>query len=523
MSSRDRLKSLLPLAFLLYSASTIAWIRADRTPPSWDPSDHLSTALQYFRAARLGLDAFLSEFIYGQHVYAPLYHLAVTGALALLPKPEEAAGLVNLVTLATIMFSTLGVGRRLYGEREGLWAAVIVPAYPILAWLVHDAFLDLMLVAAVTTSLYALIRADRFQSRTWSLILGFSLGLGWLVKQTFPFFLWLPLMIEAYRGVRVRDRSRLLNLAVCLGAAAALASLWYLPHGQDTWAIFQANRGAAVEQGHPFPLSPLSIMAYPYFLANYQQQFPFFALFLFGLVHAWMNRREESRLLFLVLLGTYFAFTLLANKNPRYTAPILPAAAILSVSWLGARTLLPRKRLWSMAILLWCGFSFFQTQWPPPSGEGFYFGSRDRKGLRLIIAGHNLLHFDHRPGESGWPVSQIFDDIRAERPHRPVTIGVTSNAPFFNPSSFRYFAELSSTRAPSDMTARIDYLLDHQGLERLNVCDFVVTRYRSETGGDRTDSEAEIRDRPEWLNGFDLWRSYAVIDGTEALVYRRKW
>ncbi len=511
------------LGYVFYASSTILWIRADQTPPSWDPADHLTTALQYFRALHEGPAAVFGEFFRNPHAYAPLYHSAVAAVLYLIPRPLTAAVSVNLLLLAVIMAAACGIGRELFGEQEGLWAAVAVPAYPIISWLLHEAFIDLMLIAMVSLTLYSLIRTHQFDSRRWSIILGLMLGLGFLTKQTFAFFIWLPLLSESFVVVGSGSPIKLRSLGLALLLATLVASIWYIPHFQDTLAIFRVNRVTAEQQGHPPPLSILSLLAYPYFLANYQQQVPFFIAFLIGTVYAWKHRRKQSRLLFLLILGSYLSFTLLTNKNPRYTAPVLVPAAIVSFSWLACRTKAQNLTALKGAVLFWCIVSFLHTQWPPNSGEGLYLGSPNRRGLRLIFAGHNLLRFDHRPQNSGWPVKEIFDDVRAAAAQqgRPAVMGVTSNSAFFNPSSFRYYAELARTYGPTEPGVSVDYLLDDLNTARLAGCDFLVTRFQSELGAEMTAAESSLRNRSDLLSGFHVWRSYRVIDGSQALVYSR--
>jgi hypothetical protein len=52
----------------------------DRTPPSWDPADHLRTSYDYYRPLAMGhLIVLLREFFQIHHSYAPLFHLITAG------------------------------------------------------------------------------------------------------------------------------------------------------------------------------------------------------------------------------------------------------------------------------------------------------------------------------------------------------------------------------------------------------------------------------------------------------------
>jgi 4-amino-4-deoxy-L-arabinose transferase-like glycosyltransferase len=76
--------------------------------------------------------------------------------------------------------------------------ALIAACYHFSAWLMHDAFLDFPLTAAVTVSFALLIRADDFRVRRYAVAFGVSAGLGLLVKQTFAFFV-LPALYVVIR------------------------------------------------------------------------------------------------------------------------------------------------------------------------------------------------------------------------------------------------------------------------------------------------------------------------------------
>src|SRR5215218_8774402 len=100
LSSRlDRLALLL--IFLALSASTILWTIEDRTPPPWDPSDHIRTAYDYYRPlAHLDFGGFYKEVFSATHYYAPLVHLASASVFLTLSASRLSAIVVNIISLA---------------------------------------------------------------------------------------------------------------------------------------------------------------------------------------------------------------------------------------------------------------------------------------------------------------------------------------------------------------------------------------------------------------------------------------
>src|SRR5262249_34741739 len=152
--------------FLSLTASTVFWIHGNRTPPSWDPSDHLSTAYDYYAPlSRSDFAGFFREIFQGSHPYAPLFHLLTAGIFLLLG-PSVAAGIAaNLVALAILLFSVDWIWKYLHRDerfRAGWIAALLAVCYHFSAWLLHEAFLDYLLTAMVALTFMFLLRAGEF-------------------------------------------------------------------------------------------------------------------------------------------------------------------------------------------------------------------------------------------------------------------------------------------------------------------------------------------------------------------------
>jgi 4-amino-4-deoxy-L-arabinose transferase-like glycosyltransferase len=78
-------KLLLASIFIVLSTSTILWTLRDRTPPAWDPSDHLRYAYDYYRPLAHGdFSGFARDFFTTRHYYAPFVHLVSAGVFLVL-------------------------------------------------------------------------------------------------------------------------------------------------------------------------------------------------------------------------------------------------------------------------------------------------------------------------------------------------------------------------------------------------------------------------------------------------------
>ena len=410
----------------------------------------------YFPLAQLNIAAFNEEFVTAPHSYAPLVHLITAGVFLVFGASRVTGIAVNLISLAALLLSVSWIGRTLYSNPDGdtgvdsrqgslalsVLAPLLATSYHFAAWLHHDAFLDYPLMAMVSVSFATLIRADRFQIRGPSLIFGLSLALGMLTKQTFLFFMFLPALYVSIRVIAARNGKAILNLALAGLVAIAVAAVWYGPHLDDVIEIYQVNKLAAINENEAPLFSFRSNLFYPHALLSTQMQLPFGLLFLAGLIYSFARRGRRSLLLYLWLFGGIGAFTLVANKDPRYTVPVLPAAALISVSlFAGSRAKADGKerRLAKIGAAMkpavvagaaaWALVSFFNAQWPR-DGMGYYIDTPD---FRWMVFARNYFALDHHPAPAEWAVPDIVqercrrlaahtDDLFATRvPARPVT------------------------------------------------------------------------------------------------------
>jgi hypothetical protein len=544
-----RLDKLLLLAiFAVLSVSTITWNLADKTPPPWDPSDHISAAYDYYRAlANADPGGFAEEFVGSPRFYAPLVHLGSALFFLGLGASRVAAILINLVSLGALLISVDWIGRRLFSSRLAVLAALLASCYHFAAWLLHDAFLDYPLIAIVSVSVALLIRADDFTSIRRAIAFGVVAGLGMLTKQTYPFFLLAPSLYVAFRVIRGRNRSGIINLVLACFAAAAVAAIWYVPHFKDVIDIYNVNRLAARSENEAPLFSFASNVYYLFGLISPQMQIPLAILFVAGLVYSLRHRRKECAILHLWLAGGLFCFSLIANKDLRYTAPVLPAAALISISWLAQSRLALKyqnaKRAVVIVTALWALASFFNAQWPRP-GMGWHI---DSPRFRWMVFARNYFTLDHRPLDDDWSVPQIVSTVAELAPSRktasvrdpapaetvsPPTnsiaaddlprLGVVVNLPYLNPSSVALYARLMARERAGPPLIMIEWLVAESTLDRLGDCDYILVR----TGLDQAEwvapvertVEAMIKSAPE---RFEKAASFPVpLKAAEAVVYR---
>lgn len=543
-------KLLLASIFIVLSTSTILWTLRDRTPPPWDPSDHLRSAYDYYRLLAHGdFSGFARDFFTTRHYYAPFVHLVSAGVFLVLGASRLTGIAVNLVSLAAMLWAVAWISRHVYATSPvtvesratsvqppvllSVLPGLIATSYHFSAWLMHDAFLDFPLTAAVTVSFALLIRADDFRVRSNALAFALAAGIGMLVKQTFALFFVLPALYVVIRVLWTRDRRAILNLALASVVLILVAAIWYGPHLHDVIAIYRENQQAAVNENEAPLFSFDSNFFYVHALISMQMQLPLALIFAAGLVYSLARCRKQSPILYLWILSGIASFTLVANKDVRYTAPVLPAAALISVCWL--REFKPRastvqtairkaagalKAALVTAIVAWAFVSFWNAQWPR-AGWGTAI---DTPRYRWMVFARNYYGFDHRPLDDDWSVPEIVDAVSKRQTGPPPVLGVVVNLPYLNPSSVALYSRLLTTQRAAPPLIDVRWVVEPSMIDRLNDCDYILVR----TGLDKADWVASVeRDVEQLIRGnpdrFIHEASFPIpLTDAEAVVYRHE-
>jgi len=504
------------IVFIVLIFSTVAWTQANRTPPSWDPADHLRTSYDFYRPLSHGqFVEFFDELFRAPHAYGPLFHW-ITAGIFLVAGVSRLTGIAaNFLGLAVLLFSVNWIGDRLHPPfpmarsassvfRPGAIAALLAVCYHFPAWLIHEAFLDYLLTAMVALAFALLMRADEFHVRSDAILFGVVAGLGMLAKQTFLFFFILPGIALWCRALIRRDRQAIANLALSATVAVFIASIWYVPHLNDVIGIYRVNVvNAAVE--HEAPVFSFRFLAYYWgVLGGLQIQLLFGILFLFGVAYSVRRRFRKDWMLYLWILSGILSFTLIANKDTRYTVPILPAVALLSVSWLnGVR---PSRRLPAAALIALLAFvSFFNAQWPSPKMD-FHLSAMDTP---LYFLSGNVFRFDHHPMSEDWSVPESVASASGR-------LAVVPNLWQLNPSNVGLHARIYAPQV------KVVWFSDEFAGDRLEQCEYVLARAHLESSETVAPLERTVEGYlREHSDRFIPVATFALPHAQEAVLYRR--
>jgi hypothetical protein len=174
--------------------------------------------------------------------------VAETGNLAVmtLSGSDRFTGLIQWLSVPALALATYGVGRRVaLGRRAALWAAALVPTFPVVIAQSWSAFTDLVFGSFAVTAAYFGIGALGIELVPLALAVGLAIGAKFLGPIFAPLFV---LIIGVAQPVR-----RWPYAAAAALSGAGVASLWYLRTQLETGHPV-GNGGAGVQSHELAPV-----------------------------------------------------------------------------------------------------------------------------------------------------------------------------------------------------------------------------------------------------------------------------
>jgi 4-amino-4-deoxy-L-arabinose transferase-like glycosyltransferase len=301
----------------------------------------------------------------------PLTYWAQVASYHVFGENDFAARFPSAIAAALTAVLIFGWGRRIGGEKLGLWAAIIFTLS--LQTFVHAkaAVADMWLVLFVTLANWAgyeLIQrstpnAQRstlssenvnqtsnitHQTLVWWLTFYFSLALGFLAKGPIA---WTPLLAVAGLIIYMRDWQLLRRFKFAVGVALmlALVALWGIPALIQTHGEFfrvgigrhVVSRSFVTLEGHGASSLGMYVLLLPfYFVTIFISFFPWSIKLPWLFRKLWRGRTTgindpgfSGNLIdtyLLTSIATVFViFTLVSTKLPHYTLPAFPLLALL--------------------------------------------------------------------------------------------------------------------------------------------------------------------------------------------------
>jgi 4-amino-4-deoxy-L-arabinose transferase-like glycosyltransferase len=269
-----------------------------------------------------------------------------------------------LCTLLTVAL-TYDIGRRFFGERPAVLAALFHGLCFRVLWSAHWTKLDPPLVAFTTLAFWFWVREmpshEMGERPTLGSVMGFwcAMGLAFLVKG--PLGLVIPLGTLLVCFAARRKWRGAIGWSTILGILAFLIALsvWIVPGlhfgGWKDYFRIIWDQEIVGRTTQPWRHTKAGVVNWAYYLAHILEFLPG-ALFLpAAFAIAWRRRAEKSaeRNAVLFLLSWFWFififFTLMKSKRAQYILPLYPAAGLLA-GWAADRLLRgdPQARKWTL-------------------------------------------------------------------------------------------------------------------------------------------------------------------------------
>jgi ribosomal protein S18 acetylase RimI-like enzyme len=398
---------LLSTVFIFIWIANGIWLYLDDRPPLWDMATHLNFGLKYLSA--FTTDSTLSSILNISHYYPPFYHWTLAPFFRLFGLYIYAGILSNTLATGLILYSTCDIGKRFYGPRAGMLAAVLAVTYPVTSWTSRETWPDYWFTALAVLSIDLLLRTDGFQKLAFTLAFGFSVGCGMLAKWTFPIFVVGPFLyvFSKARSLFLKTWRQPLYLGLALLVGAALALPWYAANiGHLRWEYSNFAADGIAETDPPGWTLP-GLLYYIRVMLSYQLFAPFFILFLSGIYRSFRPKAKAVNLVCASWILLPWAFLLLwPNKDQRFILPALPAVALLSCHWVGEMRKRPRyifsASCIALAFLLYIlvafpGFGLNVDQWRLDMADGVIIrNARIKDARETIPIWHGFIEYHRR-------------------------------------------------------------------------------------------------------------------------------
>ena len=216
---------------VLLVAGNLAFNRADHRPPTYDDAWFLENSLIFHhRLAEGGLRSLASAYVTSFGTKAPLLSLVPLPFYVIFGTGPRVALLANVLFLVIANVFLFLLVRRLYTPGTALAAALFFQTMPLAYGLSRVFMADYGLATLTIVWLYALTASDQLRSGPVNVFLGILLGLGLLMKVSFPAFVAGPLLLvlwERWRQDSTGPRRLLPALLTLAVPAVLIAATWY--------------------------------------------------------------------------------------------------------------------------------------------------------------------------------------------------------------------------------------------------------------------------------------------------------
>lgn len=190
---------------------------------------------------------------------------------------------------------------------------------------------DWHVMIAMTANIYCLIKSNNFKNRKWSILYGFTVGLGLLIKDEFlPYFFipWLYVVIKSL--IQKAEKENITNILITILIGCLLAGCHYFRTNIiNKILIYETTK----ETTYVFSYDNFKIMTIG--LSEYLLAPPMFILFIISLICFIKQKHNNKFIILLWIFIPWCLFTFMPQHNmPEYAIGFVPAIILIISVWI---------------------------------------------------------------------------------------------------------------------------------------------------------------------------------------------
>ena len=322
----------LLLAVILFQViCNMVWLVIDKTPPAWDQASHIGNAIKwnYFLEGKSNLN--FIQIIRESWGYPPLLFFLGGVWAAIAGVGIDQISFLNTLVLVLALVGVYKLALELVKDKRVADLAVIIfSLLPVISDISRNFLLDLLLVAGVTWGIWAFVKSNYFLKFRYALLFALILVLASLTKLN-GFIYFVPLIgVVIWQIIKQKNKDILINTLIVGCLFVIGVSWWWILDAQNIGQYLTGLAG----QGEPLtdPMNLLSWMTWIHyvklFVLNQASLIVTVGLAIILLTGKSEIKKKEKIILGIFLVVNYVIFTVIKNKDFRFTMPLLPVVVI---------------------------------------------------------------------------------------------------------------------------------------------------------------------------------------------------
>jgi hypothetical protein len=497
---------LLGILIAVMILTNLLWLLTDRTPPAWDQAAHIRSVV------------LANNFINGQTNfvdlvrsfggYPPLIYLVGGVWTSLFGVSIFSVSFLNTLFLVA---GIVGV-YKLSGNK--ILPAVLFSLFPVIYDISRNFLLDLPLLVFVVWGLYFWIKNNDVGILVMLVLASLTKLNGFLYFG--PIGLWY--LWEARKSEKI-------FLRLVAGGLIYLVAVgwWWGINWQNIYQYLTGLAGTGEKLTDPMNLASLTTWIHYFRLFFLHQASPVLAM-VTAISWFYVPKDKHNKMLVYWAIFVYVIFTIIKNKDFRFTMPLLPVMAV----WIGGYLIQIKNKLYIYILFIYLVFQFVENSfgWPiqkPVLGvtPTFLMGDVEWIGWDDYPV--------RAPNGNVWPQKEIINDLEKLKidTGKKSRILVLINKEEINDNNLGMYKELYSSRAfeVGSVGSRARFVSDEEITTLLKEFDGVLVAEKSQEPAPfyGVNLEAYVQAR-DWVidhpENFQLVSQYKIFGDKDLFLFR---